>query len=161
MESVYQHVLARKEALDQEGIELAVWRIHRRIGMSGGLFTNQLLRETGLDISVECVERLRRRHAAAYRKYADDMRPLLRTRELLAWLSDAQIPWAIATSGLMETAGLNLATLGVEPQRERAGFFCKKWGRGWMLALELAMRLLWPFSARPLCRTAPSRVRTP
>jgi hypothetical protein len=25
-----------------------VWRIHRRIGMSGGLFTKMLLRETGL-----------------------------------------------------------------------------------------------------------------
>ena len=49
VDSVYQHVLAWKEALDAEGIELSVWRIHRRIGMSGGLFTNQLLRETGLD----------------------------------------------------------------------------------------------------------------
>ena len=117
IDSVYQHVLAWKEALDQEGIELAIWRIHRRIGMSGGLFTNQLLRETGLDISVERVERLRRGHAAAYLKYAGDVRPLPGARELLAWLSDAQIPWAVATSGLMETAGLNLATLGVDPQR--------------------------------------------
>ena len=117
IDSVYQHVLAWKEALDQEGIELAVWRIHRKIGMSGGLFTNQLLLETGLDVSVERVDRLRRRHAAAYRKYAGEVRPLPGARELLAWLSDAQIPWAIATSGLMETAGLNLATLGVDPQR--------------------------------------------
>jgi len=45
----YQHVLAWKEALDAEGIELSVWRIHRKIGMSGGLFTNQLLRETGIE----------------------------------------------------------------------------------------------------------------
>ena len=49
VDSVYQHVLAWKEALDSEGIELSVWRIHRKIGMSGGLFTNQLVRETGLD----------------------------------------------------------------------------------------------------------------
>ena len=87
IDSVYQHVLAWKEALDQEGIELAIWRIHRRIGMSGGLFSNQLLRETGLDISVERVERLRRGHAAAYLKYAGDVRPLPGARELLAWLS--------------------------------------------------------------------------
>jgi beta-phosphoglucomutase-like phosphatase (HAD superfamily) len=46
IDSVYQHVLAWREALDQEGIDLSVWRIHRRIGMSGGLFTNMLLRET-------------------------------------------------------------------------------------------------------------------
>ena len=48
VDSVYQHVLAWKEALDSEGIELSVWRIHRKIGMSGGLFTNQLIRETGV-----------------------------------------------------------------------------------------------------------------
>ena len=36
VDSVYQHVLAWKQALDAEGIELSVWRIHRKIGMSGG-----------------------------------------------------------------------------------------------------------------------------
>ena len=71
VDSVYQHVLAWKEALDEEGIELSVWRIHRKIGMSGGLFTNQLLRETGIEFDAERVERLRQTHAAAYRKYAD------------------------------------------------------------------------------------------
>ena len=49
IDSVYQHVLAWKSSLDQEGIPLSVWRIHRKIGMSGGLFTNILLRETGFD----------------------------------------------------------------------------------------------------------------
>src|SRR6185437_15393495 len=58
VDSVYQHVLAWKEALDAEGIALSVWRIHRKIGMSGGLFTNQLLRETELEISPELVARL-------------------------------------------------------------------------------------------------------
>ena len=51
VDSVYQHVLAWKEALDSEGIELSVWRIHRKIGMSGGLFTNQLVRETGVEMA--------------------------------------------------------------------------------------------------------------
>ena len=59
VDSVYQHVLAWREALDEEGIALSVWRIHRKIGMSGGLFTNQLLRETGLEISDDRVDRLR------------------------------------------------------------------------------------------------------
>ena len=117
VDSVYQHVLAWKEALDAEGIELSVWRIHRKIGMSGGLFTNQLLRETGIEISAERVERLRRTHAAAYQRRTDQIRPLPGARELLAWLSDAGIPWAIATSGRMETAGVNLAVLGVDPNR--------------------------------------------
>jgi len=117
VDSVYQHVLAWKQTLDAEGIELAVWRIHRKIGMSGGLFTNQLLRETGMEISPERVDRLRRGHAAAYRQHADQIRPLPGARELLSWLSDAGFPWAIATSGRMETAAVNLAALGVDPDR--------------------------------------------
>ncbi|WEX74180.1 HAD family hydrolase [Sinorhizobium numidicum] len=115
VDSVYQHVLAWKEALDEEGIDLSVWRIHRKIGMSGGLFTNQLLRETGVDISAERVDRLRQCHAAAYRRQADRIRPLPGARELLSWLTDAKISWAIATSGRMETAAVNLAALNVDP----------------------------------------------
>jgi beta-phosphoglucomutase-like phosphatase (HAD superfamily) len=61
VDSVYQHVLAWKAALDSENIELSVWRIHRKIGMSGGLFTNQLLRETGFEIDPARIERLRQR----------------------------------------------------------------------------------------------------
>ena len=117
VDSVYQHVLAWKEALDAEGIELSVWRIHRKIGKSGGLFTNQLLRETGIEISAERVKRLRHAHAAAYRQQANRVRPLPGARELLNWLSEAGIPWAIATSGRMETAAVNLASLGVDPDR--------------------------------------------
>ncbi len=115
VDSVYQHVLAWKEALDAEGIELSVWRIHRKIGMSGGLFTNQLLRETGSELAPERVDRLRRAHAEAYKRYRDAIRPLPGAKELLAWLTDAGIPWAIATSGRMETAAVNLAALGVDP----------------------------------------------
>ncbi|WP_407178854.1 HAD family hydrolase [Bradyrhizobium sp. STM 3562] len=117
VDSVYQHVLAWKSALDAEGIELSVWRIHRKIGMSGGLFTNQLLRETGCDIDPERIDRLRRAHAEAYNRYGRDIRPLPGARELLAWLTDAGIAWAIATSGRMETAAVNLEALGVDPSR--------------------------------------------
>ena len=117
VDSVYQHVLSWKEALDAENIELSVWRIHRKIGMSGGLFTNQLLRETGLDISLERVERLHRWHAEAYRRQGGSIRPLPGARDLLAWLTRAQIPWAIATSGRLETAAVNLEALGVDPAR--------------------------------------------
>ena len=114
VDSVYQHVLAWKEALDAEGIDLSVWRIHRKIGMSGGLFTNQLLRETGLEITDALVERLRERHATGYRQFATAVRPLPGARELLSWLTDAGIRWAVATSGRMETAAVNLAALGID-----------------------------------------------
>ena len=117
VDSVYQHVLAWKEALDAEEIELSVWRIHSKIDMSGGLFTSQLFRETGIEISAERVERLRHAHASAYRQQTNHIRPLPGARELLNWLSEAGIRWAIATSGRMETAAVNLAALGVDPHR--------------------------------------------
>ena len=117
VDSVYQHVLAWKEALDLEGVDLSVWRIHRKIGMSGGLFTNQLRRETGVDLSEERLERLRRLHAEAYCRMSDHIRPLPGARELLAYLTEEGVPWAIATSGRMETAGVNLQALGVDPAR--------------------------------------------
>jgi len=115
VDSVYQHVLAWKRALDAEGIELSVWRIHRKIGMSGGLFTHQLLRETGLDIDAALIERLRERHSRGFQEQAASIRPLPGARELLATLSSAGIGWAIATSGRMETAAAGLAALGVDP----------------------------------------------
>jgi HAD superfamily hydrolase (TIGR01509 family) len=114
VDSVYQHVLAWREALEAEGIELAVWRIHRRIGMSGGLFTNILLRETGVDFGSETIERLQRLHAAAYERTSRDIRPLPGARALLAALSDAGIPWAVATSGRMQTARTVLDSLGID-----------------------------------------------
>ena len=117
VDSVYQHVLAWKEALDAEGIELSVWRIHRKIGMSGGLFLNQLLRETSGDLDAERVERLARLHAAAYQRLRAQVRPLPGARELLAALTNAGIRWAIATSGRMETAAINLEALGVDPAK--------------------------------------------
>jgi len=119
IDSVYQHVLAWKEALDREGVELSVWRIHRKIGMSGGLFTNILLRETGLEITAERLDRLRERHAEAFnRMHAQGaVRPLPGARELLDYLTAQGIPWAIATSGRMETAAANLRALGVDPSQ--------------------------------------------
>jgi HAD superfamily hydrolase (TIGR01549 family) len=114
VDSVYEHVLAWRDALDEEGIDLSVWRIHRKIGMSGGLFTNMLLRETGLDITEERINRLRELHAEAYLKRARKIPPLPGARELLAYLTEAKIPWAIATSGRMETARPVIENLGVD-----------------------------------------------
>lgn len=105
VDSVYQHVLAWREALAATGIELSVWRIHRKIGMSGGLLTNALLRETGREVTADDAERLRKLHAESYRRLLDQVRPLPGARELLAYLDEMGAPWAIATSGYLESAG--------------------------------------------------------
>jgi HAD superfamily hydrolase (TIGR01549 family) len=113
VDSVYQHVLAWNQALDAEGIKLSVWRIHRKIGMSGGLLTNMLLRETGLEIDSDRIERLQRLHTQAYIRLSAKVQPLPGARELLLYLTRAKIPWAIATSGRMETARPALEALGI------------------------------------------------
>jgi len=113
VDSVYQHVLAWQDALDRMGIELAVWRIHRKIGMSGGLFANALLRETGRAVTTEEADRLRRYHGEAYAARAEGVRPLPGARELLAYLTEIGVPWAIATSGYIESAGPTIEDLGV------------------------------------------------
>jgi HAD superfamily hydrolase (TIGR01549 family) len=113
VDSVYQHVLAWQEALDECGIDLAVWRIHRKIGMSGGLFANALLRETGRAVTAEDAGRLRKLHAEAYARRSGIIRPLPGARELLAYLSEQKVPWAIATSGYIESAGPVLELLEV------------------------------------------------
>ena len=113
VDSVYQHVLAWQDALDRMGIELAVWRIHRKIGMSGGLFANALLRETGRAVTAEEADRLRVLHGEAYSSRVEQVRPLPGARELLEHLTRVGVPWAIATSGYIESARPTLEGLGV------------------------------------------------
>ena len=117
VDSVYQHVLAWQQALHAAGIELSVWRIHRRIGMSGGLFTEMLLREVAAQISPELLEALRRHHAEAYARLVQWVRPLPGAKALLAYLTEAHLPWAIATSGWISSARYNLETLGIDPSQ--------------------------------------------
>jgi HAD superfamily hydrolase (TIGR01549 family) len=116
VDSVYQHVLAWREALESAGIELAVWRIHRRIGMSGGLLVNALLRETGREVTSSEITRIQRLHGEAYKRLAKQVRVLPGARELLSHLTRSRIPWAIATSGRMQNARPALDILGVGPK---------------------------------------------
>ena len=113
VDSVYQHVLAWREALETEGIDLSVWRIHRRIGMSGGLFLRALDRELGRTLGEGVAERLRESHAASYLKLWDQVRPLPGARDLLVSLTSLRVPWAIATSGSEHTARGPLGLLGI------------------------------------------------
>jgi len=110
---VYQHVMAWDTSLRTNGIELSVWRIHRRIGMSGGLFVRALRRELGRDLTPELIATLQRGHAEAYARLVDQVRPLPGARELLATLTAEGVPWAIATSGSREVASRTLRILAV------------------------------------------------
>jgi HAD superfamily hydrolase (TIGR01509 family) len=111
VDSVYQHVIAWQEALTACGITLSVWRIHRRIGMSGGLFLTALQRETGLTLDAATLARLSSLHQASYLRLAGSVVPLPGARELLSILGEHQVPFAIATSGTHAVAAAGLALL--------------------------------------------------
>lgn len=117
IDSVYDHVLSWSLALQEAGIDVSVWRIHRRIGMSGGLFNAALAREMGREIGEQEREELRQLHAKHYNAISSRTRPLPGAKELLEYLSANGIPWAIATSGRMLTAGPVLKILGVNPDK--------------------------------------------
>ena len=116
VDSVYQHVLAWREALESADIDLAVWRIHRRIGMSGGLLMHALMRESGRQLSAAQVAEMQRVHTEAYLRLSSQVRPLPGARELLAFLTRTGTPWAIATSGRKDAATPALRSLNVPEQ---------------------------------------------
>jgi HAD superfamily hydrolase (TIGR01509 family) len=111
IDSVYQHVIAWREALEEVGINLAVWKIHRRIGMSGGLFVSALARELETSLDPDTLARLPGLHADAYLRRSDSVRPLPGAVQLLATLTEQEVPWAIATSGVERYAQLGLELL--------------------------------------------------
>jgi HAD superfamily hydrolase (TIGR01509 family) len=126
IDSVYQHVLAWQEALQELDIQLSTWRIHRRVGMSDGLILTALQRETGRKLSTGEIDRLKKLHNDAFLKRVEQVRPLPGARELLQLLMHQSVPWAICTSGTASRAKESVKSLGVGDQvklitREDAG----------------------------------------
>jgi HAD superfamily hydrolase (TIGR01509 family) len=113
VDTVYAHVFAWQRALDEEGMPIDGWRIHRRIGMSGGLFTRAVAREVGRELSPEEVEAIQARHGRIFRELLPDRRPLPGAVELLSDLRRREIVHGIATSGRRPEIDSSLAALGV------------------------------------------------
>ncbi len=116
IDSVYQHVVAWAEALQEVGISLSVWRIHRRIGMSGGLFVTALARELEGSLDADTLARLPGLHAEAYLRRIDSVRALPGAPALLGELTQRDVPWAIATSGAEASARPALEILELPPE---------------------------------------------
>ena len=115
IDSVYQHVVAWREALAAVDINLPVWKIHRRIGMSGGLFVTALARELETSLDPETLAALPRLHEEAFIRHYDSVRPLPGAIDLLSTLTEHGVPWAIATSGPKAYAHLAYDLLRLAP----------------------------------------------
>jgi HAD superfamily hydrolase (TIGR01549 family) len=116
VDSVYQHVIAWSLALRQAGLDLSVWKIHRRIGMSGGLIAHALLREAGRELDDAVLQRVQEAHTRLYLQNLETVRPLPGARELLDFLTGRQVAWAIATSGRRQAAEPVLDLLGLRKE---------------------------------------------
>jgi HAD superfamily hydrolase (TIGR01549 family) len=100
IDSVYEHVSAWSKVLRGAGIILPKWKIHRRIGMSGKSFLNELLREIGgSPLRPRQIETLEQKHDAEFSKCISSLEALPGARELLKHLSAVNVKWAIATTG--------------------------------------------------------------
>ena len=113
IDTVYAHVFAWQRALAEAGLPIEGWRIHRRIGMSGGLFTRAVARELGRPLSDQEVEQIQRRHGELFRELMPERRPLPGAVALLAHLRDGGVPFGIATSGRRPEIDASLEALGV------------------------------------------------
>jgi HAD superfamily hydrolase (TIGR01509 family) len=113
VDTVYAHVFAWQQALAEAGMPIDGWRIHRRIGMSGGLFARAVAREVGRDLDDAEVEAVQRRHGELFRELLPERRPLPGAVDLLAELRERGVVHGIATSGRHPEIDLSLAALGV------------------------------------------------
>lgn len=115
VDTVYAHVFAWQRALEEAGMPLDGWKIHRRVGMSGGLFTRAVAREVGHPLTAEQAEALQRRHGELFRQLLPGRRPLPGAVALLRHLREARVPHGIATSGRRPEIDASLTALEVPP----------------------------------------------
>ncbi len=113
VDTVYAHVFAWQRALAERDMPIDGWRVHRRIGMSGGLFTRAVGRELGRRLSPEEARTLQDRHGELYRQLLPSPRPLPGAAELLADLRARGVTHGIATSGRRPDIDAPLQALGV------------------------------------------------
>jgi HAD superfamily hydrolase (TIGR01509 family) len=115
VDTVYAHVFAWQRAFQEGGLAIDGWRIHRKIGMSGGLFTRAASREIGHDLSDEQARDLQDIHDRLFRELLppEDRRPLPGAVEILQVLRERGVTHGIATSGRRPGIEPSLEALGV------------------------------------------------
>lgn len=113
VDSVYAHVLAWQLAFAEAGIPIDGWRLHRRMGMSGGLFKRAVMRELGSSVSMPRLKALDKRHGDLFKKFLPRPRPLPGAVELLRFLRQNKIVHGIATSNQRPHIKSSLKDLGV------------------------------------------------
>jgi HAD superfamily hydrolase (TIGR01549 family) len=115
IDTVYAHVYAWQQALSELGMAIDGWKIHRRIGMSGGLFARAVARELGRDLTDAETHELQERHGKLFRELLPVRRPLPGAVALLELLTGHGVPHGVATSGARPDIDASLEALGIGP----------------------------------------------
>src|SRR5437899_7318200 len=115
VDTVYAHVFAWQRAFAEMELPIDGWRIHRRVGMSGGLFARAAAREIGRPLSAAEADAIQQRHGELYRRLLPERRPLPGAVELLAELRFEGVVHGIATSGRRPEIDASLEALHVDP----------------------------------------------
>jgi HAD superfamily hydrolase (TIGR01509 family) len=113
VDTVYAHIFAWQRTLAEAGMAIEGWRIHRKIGMSGGLFTRAVARELGRELSPSEAKTLQRRHGELFAQLLPERRPLPGAIELIKFLRANKITFGIATSGQRPEINASLEILNV------------------------------------------------
>lgn len=111
VDTVYPHVLAWHAALAGAGYDVPMWRIHRKIGMSGTLLIHALELEVGSHIESGQAKRLEQLHTQEMRRMQSSITVFAGVHDLFATLDRAGVPYAIASSGTLKDIGQFLQML--------------------------------------------------
>jgi HAD superfamily hydrolase (TIGR01549 family) len=113
VDTVYGHVLAYQRAFADAGLFIEGWRIHRWVGMSGGLFTRAAGRELGRELDPQEAQTIHNRHTELFAQFLPERRPLPGAIELIQFLRSNKIIYGIATSGAHPDIDATLAALDI------------------------------------------------
>jgi HAD superfamily hydrolase (TIGR01549 family) len=113
IDTVYAHIFSWQKTFTEAGLTIDGWKIHRFIGMSGGLFTRAVGRELNREFTVQEAEMLLKRHGEIFLDILPERKPLPGAVELIECLRLNKIPFGIATSGIHPEIDASLEALGL------------------------------------------------
>jgi HAD superfamily hydrolase (TIGR01549 family) len=113
VDTVYAHVFTWQLTFLEFGMAIDAWRLHRYMGMSGGLFTRAAGRELNREISLQEADALLARHHDLFAEFFPTRPTLPGAVDLLKFLRSTGIPFGIATSGRRPEINASLQALGL------------------------------------------------
>ena len=113
VDTVYAHVFAWQQTFAEAGMAIEGWRLHRRMGMSGGLFAARPDESWATSSRPGKPRRCKIATESCSRQLLPDRPTLPGAVQLLRFLHDNQIVYGIATSGSRPEINASLAALGV------------------------------------------------